>query len=173
MGKESQQLSINIEAPKRFSRKIRGLHKLAHDIFQCELSRSRYRNKSTDHVKVLNICLVTDRQIKEINKDYLCHDCPTDVISFSYLGELNSMKNIRADVPFTVGDVVISHEMAKRRCAEFKNSFEKELSLYIIHGILHIFGYEDKNVKTRSLMWKRQKEYLSRFFPEETKYKHE
>ena len=173
MGKESQQLSINIEAPKRFFCKIRGLHNLAFDVFQSELSCSRYRNKNTDHVKILNICLVTDRQIRKINRDYLCHDRPTDVISFSYLDELSRIKSIRCDVPFVAGDVVISHEMAKRMCVEFKNTFEKELSLYIIHGILHIFGFEDKNVKTRSIMWKRQNEYLNRFFPENIKHKDE
>jgi len=85
----------------------------------------------------LSILLVDDPQIHEINRDYLDHDYPTNVISFAMRegegGELH---------PGLLGDVVISTETAARDAAEAGTSFESELFFLMLHGILHLLGYD-------------------------------
>ncbi len=85
----------------------------------------------------LSLLLVDDGQIQEINRDYLQRDWPTNVISFP-------MRE-GADVsmhPHLLGDVVISVETAARDAAEVDVPFESELYFLLLHGILHLFGYD-------------------------------
>jgi len=62
--------------------------------------------------------------------------------------------------PHLLGDVVISVERTKEQAGEFRQGFEKELSLLTIHGILHLLGYDDSTVEGRRKMEARQKAIL-------------
>ena len=85
----------------------------------------------------LSILLVDDEQIHQINRDYLDHDYPTNVISFAMQeGEGGDIQ------PDLLGDVVISTETAARDAAEADASFESELYFLLLHGILHLLGYD-------------------------------
>ena len=85
----------------------------------------------------LSILIVDDAEIQAINRDYLERDKPTNVISFSMLegegGDLN---------PDLLGDVVISADTAARDAAEVAKPFESELYFLLLHGILHLLGYD-------------------------------
>ena len=85
----------------------------------------------------LSILIVDDAEIQVINRDYLERDKPTNVISFSMLegegGDLN---------PDLLGDVVISADTAARDAAEVDKPFESELYFLLLHGILHLLGYD-------------------------------
>ena len=100
-----------------------------------------------------SICvLITgDRQIRRINKEFLNHDHATDVISFD-LGEKNLM-----------GEIVVSADTARRVSKELGVPFREELARYLIHGTLHLLGYDDKNKKDFERMRKRQEEILTAF----------
>jgi probable rRNA maturation factor len=75
--------------------------------------------------------------IQEINRDYLGKDRPTNVISFAMQeGEGAGVQ------PDLLGDVVISAETAARDAGEAKTSFESELFFLLLHGILHLLGYD-------------------------------
>lgn len=81
--------------------------------------------------------IVDDAQIQEINRDYLERDKPTNVISFAMQeGEGAGVQ------PDLLGDVVISAETAQRDAAEVGRSFESELYFLLLHGILHLLGYD-------------------------------
>ncbi len=85
----------------------------------------------------LSLLIVDDDQIREINRDYLQRDWPTDVISFAMReGEGGDVH------PQLLGDVVISADTAARDAAEAGLSFESELYFLLLHGILHLFGYD-------------------------------
>jgi len=85
----------------------------------------------------LSVLLVDDEQIHEINRDYLDHDYPTNVISFAM------REGEGADVqPDLLGDVVISVETAMRDAQEAGESFESELYFLLLHGVLHLLGYD-------------------------------
>jgi len=85
----------------------------------------------------LSLLLVDDEQIHEINRDYLDHDYPTNVISFAM------REGEGADVqPDLLGDVVISVETALRDASEAGTSFESELYFLLLHGVLHLLGFD-------------------------------
>ena len=85
----------------------------------------------------LSILIVDDATIQEINRDYLDKDRPTNVISFAMQeGEGSEVQ------PDLLGDVVISAETAARDAADAKTSFESELYFLLLHGILHLLGYD-------------------------------
>ncbi|HKI50544.1 MAG TPA: rRNA maturation RNase YbeY [Geothermobacteraceae bacterium] len=85
----------------------------------------------------LSIVLVDDAEIQLLNRDYLQRDKPTNVISFSMReGEGGNLH------PDLLGDVVISTETAARDAAEAGVSFESEVLFLLLHGILHLCGYD-------------------------------
>lgn len=85
----------------------------------------------------LSILIVDDAQIRELNRDYLGKDRPTNVISFAMQeGEGAGVQ------PDLLGDVVISAETAARDAAEADEPFESELYFLLLHGILHLLGYD-------------------------------
>jgi len=102
----------------------------------------------------LSICLVNDREITELNQKYLHRSHPTDVLAFSMREGAFSEIN-----PQLLGDVVISVETAKRQAEEKGHSLAEEVCILLIHGILHLFGYNHEtptsNAKT---MRKKEKE---------------
>src|SRR5690242_4667048 len=85
--------------------------------------------KSTSSVSVL---LTGERQIRHLNKLHLRHDYATDVISFG------------SDEPGFLGDLVVSVDTARRMAEELGISFREELARYLVHGTLHLLGYDDK-----------------------------
>ena len=85
----------------------------------------------------LSVLVVDDSQIREINRDYLQRDRPTNVISFAMQeGEGAGIS------PQLLGDVVISADTAARDAAEAGLPFESELYFLLLHGILHLLGYD-------------------------------
>ena len=90
----------------------------------------------------LSILITGDRRIRGINKRYLRHDYATDVISFS------------------TGDIVVSADTAKRMAKKLGLPFREELARYLVHGALHLLGYDDKKTKDRNRMHKRQESIL-------------
>jgi probable rRNA maturation factor len=91
----------------------------------------------------LSILLVDDEGIRVINRDYLHKDRPTNVISFAMReGEGSQIQ------PNLLGDVVLSTETAARDAAEAGLSFESELYFLLLHGILHLLGYDHERGTT-------------------------
>ena len=100
----------------------------------------------------LSIVFVTDRKIRVLNKKYLKRDHATDVLAFD-LREKISPKNI-------VGEIVISDDTAFRNARLFKTTAKKELLLYVVHGILHLLGFNDHGRKDIARMRKREQRLL-------------
>jgi len=96
----------------------------------------------------ITFCFVNDRKIKELNLKYLGKNNPTDVIAFD-IAEPRSFDKIFADI-------VISTDRAVYNAKIFKTSPLYELYMYVVHGMLHLLGYDDKTKKDKLLM--RQKE---------------
>jgi len=89
--------------------------------------------------------------IKRLNKRYLGKSSPTDVIAFS----------LRADGEGEfLGEVVISIDETIKNSKKFKTTFFGELILYMIHGVLHLLGYDDKNESCRCRMRKKEQELM-------------
>ncbi|GHT21471.1 hypothetical protein FACS189419_02420 [Planctomycetales bacterium] len=101
----------------------------------------------------LNVVLVDSDTIHQYNADFLKHDCPTDVISF-VLEDKRSKHHLE-------GEVLACSEVAQERAKEFSWTPQEELMLYIIHGMLHLVGFDDKTEEAEEVMRQKEKEYLS------------
>lgn len=82
----------------------------------------------------LSVAFVNDTQIAKIHGDYIGDPTPTDVITFPANNEMQS-----------AGEIIVSVDHARIRAEDLKVSFSRELSLYLIHGWLHLAAYDDKN----------------------------
>ena len=89
----------------------------------------------------LSIVFVTDQRIKSLNTKYLHHAYATDVLAFDFLDPHTAKKRLR---PRTIdGEVIISTGAVCRQAKMFANTNKRELTLYLIHGILHLLGFDD------------------------------
>ena len=89
----------------------------------------------------LSILFVDNKQITELNKRFFHKDYPTNVISFSYMDGLSSE---------VMGDIVISIERAREEAESLSIPFHERLFALIIHGILHILGFDHVNDKNEA-----------------------
>jgi probable rRNA maturation factor len=97
----------------------------------------------------LSIAFVTDAAIRRINRRFLGHDWATDVISFPLGTDL-------------LGELVISAPFARAEARRRGISEKEELLRYVIHGILHLQGYDDRAPGDRKKMWARQEREVRR-----------
>lgn len=83
---------------------------------------------------MVSVAVVGDSTIHRLNRQYLHHDYPTDVLSFV----------LEAIGPHLQGELIISADTAIKNAAEYGWSASEELLLYVVHGALHLVGYRDK-----------------------------
>jgi probable rRNA maturation factor len=100
----------------------------------------------------ISIAIVDQAAIHAINRSHLGHDWPTDVISFPLSEPTDDI---------LAGELVISGEMAATTAAEFGADPRDELALYIVHGLLHLCGYDDLSEGDASAMRRREGELLA------------
>ena len=100
----------------------------------------------------INYIFCDDKYLLAENNKYLGHDTLTDIITFSYCeGDVIS------------SDIMISVERVMENSSIFENSFSEELNRVMIHGILHLVGYNDKTEKEKEIMRKKEDYYIKNF----------
>jgi probable rRNA maturation factor len=99
----------------------------------------------------LSILFVYNKKITELNKQFFHKDYPTNVISFSYMDGLSSE---------VIGDIVISIEKAREEAESLSIPFHERLFALIIHGILHILGFDHVNDKNEARRMRFQEKKL-------------
>ena len=98
----------------------------------------------------ISIIFCSDNYILDVNQKYLNHDYFTDIITFDYCeGDKLS------------GDLFISVDSVMENSVEYGTEFKDELNRVIVHGILHLIGYDDHNKKDIEEMRKKENYYLS------------
>lgn len=98
----------------------------------------------------ISIIFCSDNYVLDINQKYLQHDYFTDIITFDYC-EGDSLS----------GDLFISVDSVRENSVEFGTEFKDELNRVIIHGLLHLVGYDDHTEKDIKLMRSKENYYLS------------
>ncbi|MFN6127366.1 MAG: rRNA maturation RNase YbeY [Planctomycetota bacterium] len=98
----------------------------------------------------VSVAVVNDRTIQDVNRQYLNHDYPTDVISF----------NLSDDENILEGEVIVSWQTAKRVAQENGWTTSQEMLLYIIHGMLHIVGLDDATPAQSKRMRQKERHYM-------------
>ena len=114
----------------------------------------------------LGLVIARQEEIRQLNRDYLGKDRPTDVIAFSMLPEQHAGEDLPVfvlppDGVLHLGEVIISYPQAVTQAEEHGHSVERELTILIIHGILHLLGYEDEKPELKRQMSARENEILS------------
>jgi probable rRNA maturation factor len=134
----------------------------------------------------ISVAILDDSQIQSINRQFLNHDFPTDVISFPFAGDVTdnhaavkvpkrtatrrrsggttarrtSRTVRRGSGKIISGEIVISAETARRAAGDCRTNPDYELALYLVHGLLHLCGYDDTSTHERRLMRRREAEAL-------------
>lgn len=106
----------------------------------------------------VSVTVVGDERIHELNRDHLGHDYPTDVISFPLRDE--------GDPDPLLGEVVVSGDRARDEARERGIEPAEELLRYVIHGCLHLLGYDDQERRKALAMRRRQEAILRRVLAE-------
>lgn len=101
----------------------------------------------------VSLAVVDDPSIHDINRKFLDHDEPTDVISFA----------LEEEPGYLEGEIVASADTARRTAAELGIAPADELLLYVIHGSLHLVGYDDLTPEPRTAMRAAERKYLAEF----------
>lgn len=101
----------------------------------------------------ISVALVDDAQIHRVNRDFLGHDFPTDVVSFVLSEDVDGCH--------LEGELVVSTETAKREAKSHGWSAEDEVVLYVVHGLLHLCGYDDLTDDARPIMRQRERQVLA------------
>lgn len=103
-------------------------------------------------INEVNIIFCDDQYLLKKNQRYLLHDTLTDVITFDY-SEKSAIS----------GDIFISIDRVKENAVNFAVPFEVELKRVMIHGVLHLMGYNDKSAEEKKRMTEKENQYLTLF----------
>ena len=112
-------------------------------LIECLKLQRRKLGSLTDLPEV-SVVLVSDKRIADIHGRFMDDPTPTDVITFDH------------------GEIVISTQTAKRQARQFGTSLAHELRLYLVHGLLHLCGYDEKTRKGAAEMKRIQERVVSR-----------
>lgn len=139
---------------------------------------SKILNRAADYIteeypeaveQQLDICIMNAESMAHLNESFVNHEGVTDVITFDFRDEMYD-ESCSEEV---AGEIYVCPAVAHDRAEEFGNCFDDELILYMIHGMLHLFGYNDKTdedqadmtlAEQRSMSWIKEMDDLKGVF---------
>lgn len=132
---------MNIEINNRTRHKI--------DLALVKKITSAFGRKYILGDKNLSVAFIGGAEMKKLNSRYRGQDCRTDILSFKGDGG-------------ELGEIVIDYAQIKRQASEFGQTAERELVFILVHGLLHLIGYDDKTEADRLKMIKLGEEFLKK-----------
>ncbi|MDQ3952946.1 MAG: rRNA maturation RNase YbeY [Actinomycetota bacterium] len=121
------------------------------------LARHVLESEDVDSSAELSILFVGGDHIRRLNARYAGDDHETDVLAFPMT------EDDEDDDPLMVGDVVVCPEVARENAAKAGTTLERELQMLVVHGTLHLLGYDHQNDAQRAAMDKRTNEIIASF----------
>jgi probable rRNA maturation factor len=103
----------------------------------------------------VTLVITDDQGIQELNRDFSGNDTPTDVLAFSAREEVGAFV-VSPEMGGYLGDVIVSYPRAASQAREQGHSVQHELYTLVVHGVLHLLGYDHASDEEKSLMWARQ-----------------
>jgi probable rRNA maturation factor len=107
----------------------------------------------------LSVVIDDDDEVHDLNRRFRGVDAPTDVLAFGAEGGDTAFVTA-PDAPVLLGDVVISCPRAQEQAAEAGHPLAAEVQLLVVHGVLHLLGYDHAQSDEKAVMWSRQDEIL-------------
>ncbi|MBI4733497.1 MAG: rRNA maturation RNase YbeY [Rubrobacteridae bacterium] len=117
-----------------------------------EIAELALKHEQAGNNVELSIALVDEIEIRELNSRYRGKDTPTDVLSFEVDSEM-------------LGDVIICPSIAAGQAVKYKQSLEQEMALLLVHGILHLLGYDHIDDDEAEIMEAKEREILAEAIP--------
>lgn len=111
----------------------------------------------------LALFIAGGERVRQLNRDYLGRDEPTDVLAFSFREEAGAPFVHPPDGLLHLGEVIISYPQAVKQAREYKHSLKREILVLIIHGVLHLLGYEHDKPELELAMRAKERELISHF----------
>jgi probable rRNA maturation factor len=105
----------------------------------------------------LSVALVDSDEIARLNLAFRGVEGPTDVLSFP----IDDPEVVASDEPIMIGDVMIAPDVASRQAAELETTVEAELDLLLVHGVLHLLGYDHVTDEDAVVMQARERAVLA------------
>ncbi len=113
------------------------------------------------HVVELSIRLTDDAELHALNAHYRGMDKPTDVLSFGSEAWRDGVQAHAALEPEYLGDIVISMDRCVAQAEAGRHAVDEELALLVVHGTLHLLGYDHDTAARKKLMWQQQTNALA------------
>lgn len=123
---------------------VRELENFAAGAVQCCLQLRKGKRTDLRNLREVFVWLISDRRMALLHREFLGETGPTDVLTFQH------------------GEIFISVETARRHARAFGNSLMRELALYIVHGLLHLHGFDDRTPAEARKMKRVQERILRR-----------
>jgi len=122
---------------------VADLEKFAKRAVCCCIKIRRKKQTELMRLEDIFVWVISDRRMARLHRQFLGHSGPTDVLTFQH------------------GEIFISVETAKQHARKFGNSLMSELQLYIVHGLLHLHGFDDRTPSGAQRMKRMQENILS------------
>ena len=122
------------------------------------MAREMLRGLGCHEDAELSILLTDNEGIRALNRRYLDRDRPTDVLSFPMWDFNSELRTPNSEL--ILGDVVISIEKARKQAEELGVTMDEELSRLLVHGILHLFGFDHEKSSKEAQRMKKEEERL-------------
>lgn len=118
-------------------------HELASQALPLVVAQTKSSEAPLQHLEAVEISLVSDESIAKVHGEFMAEPTPTDVITFQH------------------GEILISLDTAMRQAAENSEPYEREVTRYIVHGLLHLAGWDDREEAERAAMHGVQEQILN------------
>jgi probable rRNA maturation factor len=164
----SIRISVDIAA-KGWEKALPGAAKLAraatrHAIRAALKARSLPRRRLREAGKFeLGLTLDTDAGMRHLNRDYRGKDKPTNVLSFAALDAGLPPKGVPADYPWALGDVILALQTVRAEAKAQGKTLSQHTCHLVVHGVLHLLGYDHENERDARAMEKLEREILAEF----------
>lgn len=118
----------------------------------------------------LGLVIASGKRVQQLNRSYRGRDEPTDVLAFAMLPEFPAERKAEVGIPSFatppngikhLGEVIISYPQAVTQAKEHQHSVKREIAILIIHGVLHLLGFEDEKPELKQKMTAREREILN------------
>lgn len=148
-------MTIGVQVAPEFKEKVE-VKRLVNTI------RNTLENElESDIIVEMGLLIEDDSKIQELNRQFRGIDAPTDVLSFA-TSESDIFTAIAPEMPVYLGDVVISYPQAEEQAQNAGHSTEEELGLLVVHGVLHLLGYDHDTEEKKAQMWAKQESILGK-----------
>jgi probable rRNA maturation factor len=146
------EINISIDEPLETDLELGWLEGVARQVLEAEGAGAEAE---------VGLLIATEERVKELNRDYLGEDAPTDVLAFSAREEGAGLPFIHPpDGLLHLGEVIIAYPQAVIQAAEHRHPVKKELAILLIHSLLHLLGYDHDKPDLERRMKTRERELL-------------